>query len=312
MSEEFEELLNLFKNGENATPVTVDDLAIATIHESVRKMLELSEPAIAYLSDKVEFAPGSMFISKQLILRCIARKAYESLSAILNLVKFRHTYSAMALLRSMSEELIFAKFIKSLLNEDADAYLIDKTRLELLQGMEAQTTFFSSRHHPSLSSNSIDDKPLEEQKEFFKKRIEEQKKRLKGLGKKLGWGNKVSPDIKYMAEKTRSVDIYNFFYHAASSSVHASLHHLFRMVWGKTETGQFSITNKNFERYYRSLVIVYGAYLFAEVTELINDDFPEMWIGKEQEAFREEVEFAISFLPPIVTREELMWRNTSR
>ena len=112
-----------------------------------------------------------------------------------------------------------------------------------------------------------------------------------------------------MAEKTGSLEIYNFFYHAASSSVHASLHNLLRMVWGNPETGQFSITNMNYERYYRKVVIAYGATLFSEIMEAVNDSFLDMWEGVDYEAYQGKVAFIVNFTPPIVTKEELKWRS---
>ncbi len=83
------------------------------------------------------------------------------------------------------------------------------------------------------------------------------------------------------------------------------------MVWGNPETGQFSITNMNYERYYRKVVIAYGATLFAEIMEAVKDSFPNMWEGVDYAAYQEKVAFIIHFTPPIVTQEELNWQGTS-
>jgi hypothetical protein len=272
-------------------------------------MLELAEPAVAKISDKIELMPIPGYSLRELVLRCIVRKAYESMLAVLDLVRLRHSLPAMSLLRSMCEELIFAKFIKSLPSEDAETYLHQTTLLELHKGLEAQAVFFSARRSVSSSGNPTDNKRLEEQKELLKKLIEASRQRLKELGKKLGWGK--SPSIRYMAEQTGSLEIYNFYYHAASSSVHASLQNLLRMVWGNPETGQFSITNMHCERYYRKVVIAYGAILFAEIMEAVKDSFLNMWEGVDYEAYQEKVAFIINFTPPIVTQEELNWRGPS-
>jgi len=94
-----------------------------------------------------------------------------------------------------------------------------RTILELHKGLEAQAVFFSVEQSTPSSRNPTDSKRLEEQKKLLKKLIEVPSQRLKELGKKLGWGKKESPSIRYMAEKTGCLEIYTFFYHAASSSV---------------------------------------------------------------------------------------------
>ncbi len=309
MGSEYE---GLFENKDSrGFSITVEDLAITTVQQEVRDMLDLAEPAVAKISDKVELMPIPGYSLRELVLRCIVRKAYESMSAILDLARLRHSLPAMSLLRSMCEELIFAKFIKSLPSEDAETYLHLTTILELHKGLEAQAVFFSVEQSTPSSRNPTDSKRLEEQKKLLKKLIEVPSQRLKELGKKLGWGKKESPSIRYMAEKTGCLEIYTFFYHAASSSVHASLQNLLRMVWGNPETGQFSITNMNYERYYRKVVIAYGATLFAEIMEAVKDSFPNMWEGVDYAAYQEKVAFIIHFTPPIVTQEELNWQGTS-
>lgn len=307
------EYISLFENKDSkGFSITVEDLSITTIQQEVMDMLELAKPAVAKVSDQIKLTPIPGYSLRELVLRCIVRKAYESMLAILDLARLRHSLPAMSLLRSMCEELIFAKFIKTLPSEDAETYLNEKAMLEILQGQKAQLVYFSSRQSLPTPENSKNHERLEKQKELRKKLIEVPRQRLKELGEKLGWGKKDSPTIRGMAEKTGSLDIYNFFYQAASSSVHASLQNLLRMVWGDPETGQFSITNMNYERYYRSVVIVYGATLFAEIMEAVKDSFLDMWEGVDYAAYQEKVAFIINFTPPIVTQKELNWRGTNK
>jgi hypothetical protein len=302
------EYISLFENKDSrGFSITVEDLAITTVQQEVKDMLDLAEPSVFRISDKIELTPMPGYSIRELVLRCIVRKAYESMLAILDLVRLRHSLPAMSLLRSMCEELIFAKFIKSLPYNDVETFLREKSVLELFQGQNAQIEYFLSKQSTSTSGKLTDNKLLEKQKKL----IEVSRQRLKELGKKLGWGKNASPTVKYMAEKTGSLEIYNFFYHAASSSVHASLHNLLRMVWGNPETGQFSITNMNYERYYRKVVIAYGAALFSEIMEAVKDSFPDMWEGIDYETYQEKVAFIINFMPPIVTKEELNWQRAS-
>jgi hypothetical protein len=138
------------------------------------------------------------------------------------------------------------------------------------------------------------------------------KKRLRELGKKVGWGNSPQPSAKYMAEKANEVSVYDFFYHASSSAVHASLHHLLRMVWGSSESGIYSISNQNFEQYYSRFVLVYGSWLASEVMIEASKQFPGEWPEEEEGSFSMLLALFVKpavyqKAPKIVTDEELRW-----
>jgi Family of unknown function (DUF5677) len=70
--------------------------------------------------------------SVDLIIRCIARKAEESLRAIVTLVEARQTYSALPLLRPMCEEYLLAEFLLSLNEAEANELLKEKMKLDIL------------------------------------------------------------------------------------------------------------------------------------------------------------------------------------
>ena len=304
------EYISLFDNKDSkGFSITVEDLAITTVQQEVKDLLDLAELPVNRISEAIELTPIPGYSLRELVLRCITRKAYESMLAILDLVRLCHSLPAMSLLRSMCEELIFAKFIKTLPSEDAEAFLKEKTMFELLKSQFAQAEYFLTKAAVSTSEKNTKKKPLEELKVLRGKLVAVPKQKLVELGEKLGWGKTDSPSIRYMAEQTGGLEIYNFFYHAASSSVHANLHNLLRMVWGNPEKGRFSITNMNYERYYRKVVIAYGATLFSEIMETAKDSFPDMWEGVDYEAYREKVAFIIRYTPPIVTQEELNWRG---
>ncbi len=56
----------LFSNKDSrGFSITVEDLSITTIQQAVREMLELAEPAVAKISDKIELMPmpGVIFLN---------------------------------------------------------------------------------------------------------------------------------------------------------------------------------------------------------------------------------------------------------
>ena len=277
---------------------------------AVRKILAIQEEFVGPLSDSVQFTDFSV----PLVLRCIARKSQEALCAIVEMVERGQAYQAMALLRPMCEELIFARFIRTLPGDHADEYVQNKAMLEILQGVEAQRSFFQKarQRFPSRSWSNAESKLGGG--EHLGTRIAEHKRKLRDLGRRLGWGKKPYPDVLHMARSAGSVDEYEFFYHAASSAVHASLHHLARMVWGNPNTGRFSITNKNFETYYRRFVLIYGVWLCSEVMEEIRAEFPDKWPEDHEESYSMWLTLVIvpaieQQFPPIVTEQELRWKN---
>lgn len=288
-----------------------EDLRLRTTAE---RILEAVEVFVDGISRRVEFKRRDHF-NVSLILRCITKKTQESLVAILELAKNDRAYYAMPLLRPMCEELLFARFLKSLPREEADEYLWDKVHLDVLEGLRAQRNFFDNVQHPHLSDESLGAKfpphPKELQDLSFE--IDELTKKMKDFGKEHGWGKRTSPTVKYMAEVTDSLDEYEFFYHATSDAVHANLHHLARMVWGNIDEGM-SITNANFDTYYRRFVLTYGTWLTTLLVDETREEFVDHWpeeIDSDYRLWRDfliEVSSATRF-PPIVTEEELRWRR---
>jgi Family of unknown function (DUF5677) len=249
-------------------------------------------------------------------LRCIIRKTQESLETILHLAEEGTAYYATPLLRPMCEELIFARYLQILSEEDARRYLDLKTILEILQGMKAQIDFFPKAQEKVLPSHIYEEvrersgtsHPTEPPD--LDRRISLLKGELRDLGRKLGWDSSHYPSVKFMAEETDSLSEYEFFYHAASGSVHANTHHLGRMVWGDPEANRYSISNRNFNQYYYRFVLFYGAWLAMQITDEVRKSFPDEWPESDEDAYAVLAAFLLvpnlmHRFPPLVTEEEL-------
>jgi hypothetical protein len=119
-----------------------------------------------------------------------------------------------------------------------------------------------------------------------------------------------------MARQAEMTEHYEFFYHAACSYVHASLHHALRMVWGDPDSGVFSITNRNFGQFYGRFALTYGSWLMAEAVALAEGSFDASFPEELTDAY--DIWFAIIVkpsvvrrAPAIVTRDELRWTASS-
>ncbi|MCB0210799.1 MAG: hypothetical protein KDJ52_15785 [Anaerolineae bacterium] len=280
----------------------------ALLLTSTQMMCQIIEKFVGRICNDIQYTNFSVDI----IMRCVAQKTYETLLAIVELAKLDKGYSAMPLLRPMCEELIFISFIKTPAENLMIQYMQDKVILEILQGFKAQNEFFPRAAQLLSLEDYSQPEPERRTMDELESRILDQKNKLKELGKKIGWGNRPAPTVKYMAEATNNLMVYDFFYHASSSAVHASLHHLGRMVWGNPSTGVFSITNKHFKQYYHRFVLTYGSWLASQVVSIVQAQFPDDWPKEEKDSWS--ILLALFIVPAIhhqapkiITKEELRW-----
>jgi len=271
---------------------------------SAKNILNLITPTIDTISN-VEFP----VISVDLSLRCIGKRAHESLSTIVNLVDLAQGYSAVALLRPLCEDVIFGGWLLTLPRDTADEYVRTRAMEEVTRAKIAQMKFFpEARQGLGREGKPVDATEVARLEE----RLTAVRARLKDLGVKLGWGSRAGPTVRQMAELTKNIDVYEFFYLGASRAVHSSLHQMIRMVWGDYATGKFSISSANFEEYHSRFALTYSIWLVARVMELLDKAFPGSLKPVDHEAYSVWLALAIipaveQEAPPIVTWQELRW-----
>jgi hypothetical protein len=186
---------------------------------------------------------------------------------------------------------------------------VEKARLEVQEGLLAQAEFFPKMRE---RFDRAGDAPPATRIARMKADIDRQQVVLKDLGHELGWGRLTAPRVKYMAEKADALTEYDFFYRGASSSVHASLHHLFRMVWGDPRKGVFSVNNDHLGAYYARFALVWGTWLMEAVLDVAARELPELRTARPIDA--NGIWLATLLVPAlehdapgIVTKEELRW-----
>jgi hypothetical protein len=217
----------------------------------------------------------------------------------------------MPLLRPLCEEYLLAKYLCKLERPIADEIIREKTILDILKGIQAQSNFFPEAAR-IFQFAEFEISPDHENKiRELKDKIATQQRKLRNLGTSIGWGSRDFPSVRYMADETQNGYIYDFFYHASSSAVHASLHHLGRMVWGNTT---FSVSNKNFSQYYGRFALTYGSWLACLTMTTAISYFPNHLPKDLEDSFS--ILFAFCVKPPvvqkapqIVTHYELHWNE---
>jgi len=248
-----------------------------------------------------------------MVMRCVSRKAEETLLSIITLVEAKQSYYAMPLLRPLCEEYLLAQYLCTLDRSIADKIIKEKTILDILKGIQAQNKFFpeAARIFQFTEFERLPDQ--ENQKLELQDRIATQQRKLRDLGVSIGWGRRDFPTARYMADATQNGHVYDFFYHASSGAVHASFHHLARMVWGEST---FSVDNKNFSQYYGRFALTYGTWLTCLTMAMAISYFPDHWPKDLKDSFSILFAFCIKpaiiqKAPPIVTHYELRWNKAS-
>jgi Family of unknown function (DUF5677) len=274
------------------------------LRTSAKNILKLITPVIDGISS-VEFP----VLSVDLSLRCIGKRAEESLSTIISLVDLARGYSAVALLRPLCEDLIFGGWLLTLPRDAADEYVRTRATEEITRAQIAQMKFFpEARRVFGEKGKPVDASEVAR----IEARLAAVRARLKDFGVKLGWGSRTGPTVRDMAELTNTTDAYDFFYLGASRAVHSSLHQMERMVWGNFETGEFSISSANFEKYHSQFALTYAIWLVARVMSLLERAIPGALEPMDDQAYSVWLALAIipavgQDVPPLVTSQELHW-----
>ena len=252
---------------------------------------------------------------RDLVLRCIACKAYELWTPIVALTRTNQAYAALPLLRPLTEEMIFAHFLLTLPAEDVSEYLLTKARLEVFEKHIAQAEFFPAIADQFAFHDVALEPPNSELIARTRAFIKDSRDRLRGITGRADWPKGGGRTVRDMARAVGMETYYDFIYRGSSSAVHASLHELGRMVWTDRSTGTTRITFETFEQYYRRFVLVYGGWVASHTVLTLSSHFPGEFLGEDLDSLSVIMAFfikpsVIHQTPGLVTLEELNGPST--
>src|SRR5579859_7041063 len=243
------------------------------------QLISVISPAVDAICNDVE-APT---ITRRLIYRCIVRRTIENLNAIKQIASSESSFMATMPLRPLCEDLIFGSWLRTLPDEHADLFIQLSIMGDVFKGMDIQNRFIPKAYEKFAHwPEGAQDIP-EPQRGFgnvvsgvdFKGERQSFKRALKDLADEMGWPNGRPPSVYDMAKACRLDEVYEFFYYAASKSVHSNMHNMVRMVWGTTG-GLFRVSSSEFAPYHRSFGLIYGVWLIAEMFDhLIEPEFTQ-------------------------------------
>jgi hypothetical protein len=291
-----------------------------TVLEACRNYIETLSPAIDAICNGINVSR----VGRNLIYRCIAKRMQENVGAIIAFAESDYSSMSPMPLRPLCEDLIYGCWLRGLPAEDVDSFVEMSIWTDILKGMGVQSRFLPRAYktytllpnEAQSASDPVGAKPDEPERDaIFETAHLSYRQQLKILGKKLGWNNGRTPSIYEMAKSCDLIEIYEFFYHGASKSVHSDMHTMGRMVWG-TPGGSFNISSQNFANYYRLFALAYSVWLAEELFErLIAPEFSKECLLIDGQAHSVWLAMVLTGLarnkafPPLVTKEELRWRS---
>lgn len=240
----------------------------------------------------------------KIIRRSALLRQFDSLQIMAELAESNRGYAAVSLLRPSCEELLWLRYLKSITESDGIELIDYLVSTGIWKDLEAQAG--------EIGENSMGALGLSQALEVFRAREEPSRNKLKLLGERLGWPQKMTkngnlPSTWYFAKETNSEDLYRFLYHATSRYVHFSPVELGRRGWGKG--GRLRITSSVYEPHWAIFALQWGARLFGFTIEavleaLTKEGVPEPPHDKLLAVFESIAEVAMI---PLITAEELKW-----
>jgi hypothetical protein len=247
----------------------------------------------------------------RLVLGAVAVKQSEALEAIVDLTQDQKGYAAVSLLRAMCEEYVWVKFLADVDPKIASGIITD------LGAFQNYETFLAQDQHKDTKNLKFPDRWIKR----TKIRAELSRISLKQTFSSLGFlpkKNAVVPSFFSIAKHVGEESLYRFLYHATSRVVHFSVPEIMRRIWGRP--GSFTVSSSNFDRYWSSFALYWGASLYsrtfleilighAKQEELNNE---EAWADKDIQSLTDGIVEAMRRVQgkgamPIITPEEVYW-----
>jgi len=244
-------------------------------------------------------------VYRQVILRSILRKQFESLEAIVELASDDRGNVAVTLLRPMCEELIWTEYLRLISPQNSALLLLSMARVGIHETFCAQERYAAGKNMGDLGFPPGTAGQLRAASDAATEQ-------LKLLAKTLNWpnrGKQLLPTVRFLARATNRLEMYNLLYHATSRVVHFSVPELLRRVWG--EPGRMAVSSNFYQRYWADFSLYWGGWMYAQTFLTI----PPILTGLESDLEDTEilaVDKAVRVLLsrggiPILTIEEIAW-----
>jgi len=162
-------------------------------------------------------------------------------------------------LRGICEDIIVLAYLKEVPNGQREALLKSLMGIEVSTNLIGQVKFFSKHRplqrvlHPATGTDLGAD-------------VAALRALWIALGCTVGRGH--TPSTHSLAKKSGLVEVYDFFYRFACEMVHFNPGVLMRFGWG-SDMKRFRYSARNYNEYYQSFALVYGAFLWCLMLQVL-------------------------------------------
>ena len=176
-----------------------------------------------------------------LAINCVLRRQREALGAAVSLGESGQGHMAVSFVRLALDERLWLGYLCSLERSKANELLLAMGRHDTRRSLKAQRDFIGEEALTSLwyPPGFVD---------MQVQALTEDETDLKSLGKELGWGNRVFPSTRWLAEQIDEVAEYEYLHSATSRAVHFSVGEVMRRAWG-TPGGEMTTDKPEFKEH---------------------------------------------------------------
>ena len=276
------------------TPATNSSL------ENIKQLMDLLRPVIDHASKLTWKVSDGFWL---LVCRCVLRRQFDALEAIVNLVNHGEAHSSVPLLRPACEEFLWVKYLRTQKPELREVIVLQKSQIETADTLDAQRAYAGDKLMQEFGFTTTFMDALRENRRSAQMKLKIVKNQLK-------WPTKSEflPSANFLARATNEKELYDLIYHATSRTVHFTVSELLRRAWGDAK--EVTISSQHMHEYWLKFSLYWGwrlfFFTFAEIVEAFESEGVSLPNVADEARFDSLMkEFAAPGMMPIITPREM-------
>jgi hypothetical protein len=220
--------------------------------ENVKELMDLLRPVVDDASKLTWKVSDGFWL---LVCRCVLRRQFDALEAIVNLVSSGGAHSSVPLLRPACEEFLWIKYLRTLKPELREVVILQKSQIETADTLDAQRAYAGDKLMEEYGFTT-------EFMDGLRKNRRSAQMTLKAVKKELKWPTKPEflPSANFLARVTNEKELYDLIYHATSRTVHFTVSELLRRAWGDAK--EVTISSHQMGGYWSKFSLYWGWRIF--------------------------------------------------
>lgn len=274
--------------------------AVNSSLENIKQLMDLLRPVVDHASKLTWKVSDGFWL---LVCRCVLRRQFDALEAIVNLVGRGEAHSSVPLLRAACEEFLWVKYLRTLKPELREVIVLQKSQIETADTLDAQRAYAGDKLMQEFGFTTTFMDALRENRSAAQMKLKVVKKQLK-------WPTKPEflPSANFLARVTNEKELYDLIYHATSRTVHFTVSELLRRAWGDAK--EVTISSQHMHGYWSKFSLYWGwrlfFFTFVEIAEAFESQGVSLPNFADETRFDSLIkEFAAPGMMPIITPLEM-------